>query len=270
MSVGSAEYVLLTGDAGAARLALLQQTYGATSEALLRQLGLSPGMRVLDLGCGTGTMTLWIAKQLGAAGAAVGVDISGAQLDVARREAQRLGLGNVSFHESSVYQTPFPRASFDLVCCRFLLCHVADPERGVREMRALLKPGGIILCEDVDVRSVFCDPPSPGYDKMRDLMIALGVSRGVDYCLGPKLHQIFRQVGFSDPQVHFDQPVFSRGDVKRFWELTFLEAVPAMIQAGLTDERETRDLAKVMSDVARDETALVAQARKVQVWARKN
>jgi len=168
-----------------------------------------------------------------------------------------------------VYQTPFPRASFDVVYCRFLLCHVGDPERGVREMHALLKPGGVLLCEDVDVGSVFCDPPSPGYARMRDLMIALGASRGVDYCLGPRLHRILRRVGFPDPQVRFDQPVFSRGTVKRFWELTFLEAVPAMVQAGLTDEREVRELAKVMSDVAMDETALVAQARKVQVWARK-
>lgn len=227
-------------------------------------------MRVLDLGCGTGTMTRWIASQVGASGAAVGADISAAQLDVARRQAQQQGLGNVSFHESSVYETPFARASFDVVCCRFLLCHVGDPERGVREMHALLKPGGILLCEDVDVGSVFCDPPSPGYDRMRDLMIALGASRGVDYCLGPKLHRIFRRVSFSDPQVQFDQPVYSRDERKRFWELTFLEAAPTMIAAGLTDEREVQALAKVMSDVAADETALVAQARKVQVWARKS
>jgi SAM-dependent methyltransferase len=270
MSAGNAEYVLLTGDAGADRLALLQRTYGPTSQALLRQLGLSEGMRVLDLGCGTGTMTCWIASQLGGSGATVGADISASQLDVARRQAQRLGLSNVSFHESSVYETPFERASFDLVCCRFLLCHVGDPERGVREMHALLKPGGILLCEDVDVASLFCDPPSSGYDKMRDLMIALGASRGVDYCLGPRLHRIFRKVGFADPQVQFDQPVFARGERKRFWELTFLEAAPGMIAAGLTDEGEVQALAKVMRDVAEDETAMVAQARKVQVWGRKD
>jgi len=269
MKTGSDEYTLVTGDAGAERLALLHEVYGPGTEERLRSLGLAAGMRVVDLGCGTGTVSRWLARQVGPDGEAVGVDISTEQLTVARREAERLGLRQLRFHQAGVYDTGLPRGSFDLVYCRFLLCHVGDPAAGVREMRALLKPGGVLLCEDVHVASVFCDPPDEQYHRMRDIMVALGNSRGVDYCLGPRLHQIFKQAGFADTQVHIDQPVYSRGEHKRLWEYTFLEAAPAMIQAGLVDADELRDLAQAMAAVAVDESSIVAQARIVQVWGRR-
>ena len=107
-------------------------------------------------------------------------------------------------------------------------------------------------------------------DRMRDLMVAVGAARGVDfYGLGIRLHRLFRDVGFADVQVRFDQPVYATGDGKRFWEYTVFEAAPAMIQAGLTTPTELAELALELAGVARDEGTIVAQARKVQVWARK-
>lgn len=262
------EYVLVTGDAGAARLALLHDTYGRSTESLLRELGLTTGMRAADLGCGTGTVSRWMASVVGPTGEVVGADVSADQVQVAAREASRQGLPQLRHVQASVYDTGLPREHFDLVYCRFLLCHVGDPAAGIREMRALLKPGGVLLCEDVDVGSVECDPPSALYNRMRDIMLALGRSRGVDYCLGPRLHRVLREEGFAEPQVCIDQPVLSRGEAKRFWEYTFLEAAPAMLRAGLTDEAELRELAAEMARVAQDESVMVAQAKKVQVWAR--
>lgn len=269
MSQGSHEYVLTTGSAGAARLELLHTTYGESTEALLHEVGLTAGMRALDLGCGTGTVSRWMAQRVGESGEVVGLDISEAQLEVARAEAQRRQLGQLRFQSASVYDTGLPRQFFDVVYCRFLLCHVGDPERALREMRALTKMGGVVVCEDVDVSSLSCDPPSPGLFRMRDVMVALGRSRGVDYCLGPRLHRIFRAVGFPRPMVRMQQPVHDVGEEKRFWEYTFIEAAPAMIQAGLTDPAEVDALSKDMATAALDPSTMVAQARKVQVWSRR-
>lgn len=266
---GSSAYVLVTGEAGAERLRLLHHVYGKSTEALLTELGIAPGMRAVDIGCGIGTVSRWMAGCVGSDGAVVGVDVSTAQLEVARREAQRLGLTQLRFHHADAYDTGLPRASFDLVCCRFLLCHLAQPERALREMRALLKPDGALVCEDVDVASIFVDPPSAAMDRMRDLMVAVGAARGVDYGLGIRLHRLFRDAGFANVQVRFDQPVYATGEGKRFWEYTVFEAAPAMIQAGLTTPTELAELALELAGVARDEATIVAQARKVQVWARK-
>jgi SAM-dependent methyltransferase len=268
-SDGSAQYVLTTGEAGAARLRLLHEVYGPGTEARLADLGLSAGMRAADIGCGTGTVARWMAARVGPRGAVAGVDLSPAQLEVAQGEAQRLGLSQLRLRHADAYDTGLPRENFDLVYCRFLLCHLAQPERALQELRALLKPGGTLLCEDVDVGSIFTDPPSPAIARMRDLMLAVGRSRGVDYCLGIRLHRLFREAGFADPQVHIDQPVYATGERKRFWEYTVLEAAPAIVEAGLIAAAELDELAREWARFAHDPTTIIAQARKVAVWARK-
>jgi SAM-dependent methyltransferase len=197
------------------------------------------------------------------------VDVSEAQLDVARRDAERQGLTQLRFQHADAYATHLPRESFDFVYCRLLLCHLGQPERALTEMHALLERNGVLVCEDVDVGSIFADPPSPAVERMRDLMLAVGAARGVDFRLGLRLHRLFRAVGFADPRVRFDQPVYAKGDEKRIWEYTFLEAAPAMIEAGLLAPPELERLAHDLAAIARDETVMVAQARKVQVWARK-
>jgi SAM-dependent methyltransferase len=265
---GSDVYVLITGEAGAARLRLLHEVYGASTEALLTELGLGRAMHAVDLGCGTGTVARWMAARVGPEGLVYGVDVSPAQLDVARSEAQRLGHSHLRFVHADAYATGLPRAAFDVVYCRFLLCHLAEPERALREMIALLKPGGALVCDDVDVGSIFADPPSAVIDRMRDLMRAVGEARGVDYCLGIRLHRLFRQLGLQ-PSVRFDQPVYATGEGKRFWEYTVLEAGPAIVQAGLATEHDLERLAAELAAVARDQSIMVAQARKVQVWARR-
>ncbi len=269
VSDGSSQYVLVTGEAGAARLRLLHVVYGSSTEALLTDLGLVPGMSAADIGCGTGTVSRWLAGRVGGAGVVVGVDVSTAQLEVARRDAERQGLIQLQFQHADAYDTRLPRESFDFVYCRFLLCHLAQPERALAEMRALLKPNGALVCDDVDVASIFADPPSSAVERMRDLMLAVGAARGVDFRLGIRLHRLFRSTGLANPQVSFDQPVYAAGEEKRIWEYTFLEAAPAMIQAGLVRPAELEKLTQELVAVARDETIMVAQARKVQVWARK-
>jgi hypothetical protein len=104
---------------------------------------------------------------------------------------------------------------------------------------------------------------------MRDLMLAVGRSRGVDYCLGIRLHRLFRDAAFSDPQVRVDQPVYATGERKRFWEYTVLEAAPAMVEAGLIAPAQLDELAREWAQVAQDPTTIIAQARKVSVWASK-
>ena len=96
------DYVLTTGDNGADRLRLLDKVYGASTRRMLLEAGLRPGMRVLDVACGVGTVTCWIAEQVGERGAVVAADISPDQLAVARETwASCEGLQPVEFIEAS-------------------------------------------------------------------------------------------------------------------------------------------------------------------------
>ena len=106
ISNGSSAYTLAAGEAGASRLRLLHEVYGASAEALMTELGLSQGMSSVDIGCGIGTISCWMAEQVRAKGCVVGVDISTAQLDVARCDAARLGYAHLRFQRSDANENP--------------------------------------------------------------------------------------------------------------------------------------------------------------------
>jgi SAM-dependent methyltransferase len=160
------KYALATGEAAANRLRILHNVYGPGTRRVLLESGLEEGMRVADLGCGVGIVSALLAELVGSRGQVVGIDANAAQLAEARR---RFGVGtNVRFIEASATDTGLPPGSFDLVYCRFLLIHLPEPHRALREMYALLKPGGILVCEDGDLTACGSEPPS-ALDAFADL-----------------------------------------------------------------------------------------------------
>ncbi|HYH81578.1 MAG TPA: methyltransferase domain-containing protein [Longimicrobium sp.] len=98
------------------------------------------GKRCLDVGCGGGRYTIAMARM--GASEAVGVDLGEAGLEDARARARALGIENVRFQGASALELPFPDASFDFVCCSGVLHHTVGVERGLREIRRVLRPGG--------------------------------------------------------------------------------------------------------------------------------
>jgi SAM-dependent methyltransferase len=260
-------YVLATGEAAAYRLRILHSLYGPGTRRLLLDAGLRPGMRVADIGCGVGMVTAMLAQLVAPEGHVVGIDASAAQLAQAREQLHTGGT-NTRFVEASATKTGLPRESFDLVYCRFLLLHLPEPERALGEMRALLKPNGILVCEDADLTTSGSEPPS-ALDAFADLFCRLGPTRGLDYTLGRRLFHMVQAAGFPTPEVIFNQPVVARGENKRWLELSIAEAGPAFIDARvITAEELDRTLAE-MRRLTADETILAVMPRMAQVWARK-
>jgi SAM-dependent methyltransferase len=261
------EYALATGTAATYRLRVLHSLYGPGARRVLLQAGLQRGMRVADLGCGIGMTTALLADLVGPTGHVVGIDASGEQIAHAR-ELLPPDLSNVSFIEASATDTGLPRGSFDLVYCRFLLLHLTAPDEALREMHGLLKPGGILVCEDGDLTSAGSQPPS-ALDAFADLWGRLGPTRGLDYTLGRRLFQMVLTANFSKPEITFNQPVVARGENKRFLEWSVAEAGPAFLAAGLVTREELARLLGEMQRTAEDETVIALMPRMSQVWARK-
>jgi len=262
-------YVLATGEEGAYRLQIVNSVHGPDTERLLLRAGLIKGMRVADVGCGIGTISAWMAKQVGPNGEVIGVDISPEQIAQAQKDAYRRTLTNLHFKVASAYDIGLPLDSFDLVFCRFLLMHLTHPADALREMAALVKPGGTLVCEDGDFTGPFCEPPSPAFDRLFELYRAVVEHRGADPRVGPKLYRLFLDAGFAQPEVQIVQPVFVRGAAKRLPEWTLTECAPSLIEAGLSTREEIDRLAAEMKAMAEDETTLFGMARMIQVWARK-
>ena len=152
-------YALATGEAADYRLRILHDIYGPGTRRVLLDAGLRRGMRVADIGCGVGMVTAQLAELVGPEGHVIGIDASGAQIAQAHSRLDGHA-ANVSFVEASATDTGLASASFDLIYSRFLLIHLSDPEGALREMRMLLKPGGILVCEDGDLTASGSLPPS--------------------------------------------------------------------------------------------------------------
>ena len=262
-------YVLATGEAAATRLILLDEIFGPDSRELLKTAGLRRGLHVAEIGCGSGLVAAWMAREAGPDGSVCAVDASAGQLRVAREHAESEGVGNISFHEATANNTGLASESFGLVYSRFLLCHLTNPVEALREMRALLREGGVLVCEDYDMSSVMTAPPSRAYERLVEISHHLDVSRGVDSDVGLKLHTLFREAGFERPEVAVKLHSALRGRQKRFWELTLREASKAIVESKAATAEELDSICDEMRAIAEDETTLVVVARVAQVWARK-
>jgi SAM-dependent methyltransferase len=224
-------------------------------------------MCVAVLGCGVGMVTAMLAELVGPEGHVVGIDASVEQL-VQARDRLPPDRTNVRLVAASATDTGLPPASFDLVYCRFLLIHLREPERALREMWALLKPNGILVCEDGDLTTAGSQPPL-ALGAFADLWGRLGPARGVDYTLGRRLFQMVQAAGFPAPDINFNQPVRARGENKRFLELSVAEAGPAFVEAGLITAEELVSTLAEMRRLSADEAVVALMPRMAQVWGRK-
>lgn len=112
------------------------------TDAMLAMAGIGPGMRVLDVAAGTGDQTLEIARRVGPNGSVLATDLSPAILDYAAHKAREAGYANVETRTADGEDLKLDKADFDAAICRLGLMLFPDPGRGLREMFAVLKPGG--------------------------------------------------------------------------------------------------------------------------------
>jgi SAM-dependent methyltransferase len=262
------QYVLATGAAAVRRLLLLHEVYAPEGRRILLKAGLKPGMRVADFGCGVGAVTRMLAEMVGPSGDVTGIDVNAPQLDEADKICAAAAFTNVSFSHADACNTRLPAESFDLVYCRFLLLHLPDPNSCLREMRRVLKPGGLIVVEDGDLATA-TSVPAGALDACADLFTRLGAIRGLNYSLAENLFHMVKVSGFPYPDIYIHQPAIPRGETRFLLKWSVEEAGPGLVRAGLiTGDQLDRTLAD-MHEATLDPDVLVLAPRMSIVWARK-
>lgn len=183
---------------GAHTPAHARRTAQANAAFLLPHL--RPGMRLLDCGCGPGSITVGLA-QIVAPGETVGIDASPDAIHAARAHAASVSGDSVRFDVADVCALPFPAASFDAVFSHAVLQHLPDPLAAVREMRRILRPGGICALADADYDGSVIFPGDPLLPRTFELLRELRVrSGGGDPRVGKRLRALLGEAGFTRTQ----------------------------------------------------------------------
>ena len=156
---------------------------------------LQPGIQVLDVGCGPGSITVGIASRIGS-GSVIGVDMSESQVQLARQSAVEQGASNAQFRAGSAYALPFEDAQFDALFSHALIEHLSEPVRAMREFLRVLKPGGVMGVATPDWSGFLYGPSSPDLVAAVKAFEALQVDNGGDVNVGHKLSQHAVDAGF--------------------------------------------------------------------------
>jgi SAM-dependent methyltransferase len=166
------------------------------TERFLREAGVGPGLRVLDVGCGTGSVTTLAAELVGSHGSVVGIDRSPEVLATARANAAKLALPQVSFVEADL-ATFATDNLFDAVVGRFVLAHQLNPVATVRHLAGLVRPGGVMAFADsLSLPHVLASPRLVLLDQLLTWFLATLRGAGVPTDFGLRLREVFVEADY--------------------------------------------------------------------------
>lgn len=156
---------------------------------------IQPHMAILDIGCGPGTITVDLCK-LVPQGHVIGLERAGEVLDHARAHAREKGAQNVQFIEGDANSLSYADNTFDVVFCHQLLQHVNDPVGILREMRRVVKPGGLVAARESDYGSFTWYPEVEGMMGWQSLYRAVAMNNGGEPNAGRMIHAWAKKAGF--------------------------------------------------------------------------
>jgi len=233
---------------------------------------LEPGNRLLDCGCGPGSLTVGFAEKL-APGQVIGIDREPDQFKSAIDYAAKHNLGNLHFETGDVYALPFEDSSFDIVFCSAVLGSVGKPLLVVQEMTRVLKPGGVIAIKEFDHGGDIIYPQTPLLTQSIDLYQRARTEHGHEQRGGRRLREWLTRNNCAIEYTHafFDQRTTNTGlseYVGRNNRLVDEILAPRYIELGWANREEINAQAREWERFARDPASLYAAAW-VEAIARK-
>lgn len=270
--MASPEYVLGHSAFELARLARQERLIGSATREYFVAAGIESGMRVLDVGSGTGAVACLAANLVGPAGQVVGTDLAAEAIAAARRNVAGKGFGNVSFQQGNPAELNFERP-FDAVVGRYVLLFQADAGQMLRRLAGHLRPGGVMVFHEPDWSFVRSDPPVPLYDRCCNWVTDAFDRAGTSSNMSAKLHHAFLAAGLTSPQMRMRAAIgdsASAGDWLRAVADLVSVLTPAIERAGLAtaSEIDTESLGdRLISDTCAAGSMIVGRAE-IGAWIR--
>jgi SAM-dependent methyltransferase len=176
---------------------------------------LRPGLDLLDVGCGPGTITVDLARRV-APGRTLGIDRSDEVIGQARTHAQAQGI-SVELRSGDIYSLDLPDASFDVVHVHQVLQHLTDPVRALRELRRVLRPSGVLAARDSDYSCFSWAPRDPMLDRWLELYREVARKNGAEPDAGPLLKGWALAAGFDNVCASSSTWTYADAETSAWW-----------------------------------------------------
>lgn len=236
MSASAGGYVMGHTDRERQRLSLQASLIDPFTNGLLLKAGITSGMRVLDLGCGVGGVSLLAARLVAPHGAVHGIDIDPAALEQARSTLRSAGYNFAAFEQTDVNDHQ-PGQPYDAVIGRHILLHMADVPAILRKAVSLVKPGGVVAFQEWDL-SYFPRgfPEMPLAFGVQDMICEFFRRAMPRANIGTQLAHLMQDAGLTMPECRFDSIIACGPNAVVYaWIVECLHSVlPRMSAVGLS------------------------------------
>ena len=254
------------------RLSRQAEIFEPFTRQLLGQAEISKGMRILDVGCGGGDVTLLALELVGPSGKVIGADRAISALQRATERARARRIENVEFFEGDPTEMQFDRP-FDAIIGRFVLMYYPDPVDAIRKLASHVRDGGLIVFQEFDLANWRSLPPAPTFERHIGWIKQTLIATGARTQLGPELYSVFVDAGLPGPSMRMDAVIGGRPDCPAF-ELTAevtRSLLPAMEKLKIATAKEV-DIANLVGHM-RDEVVgargVVLSPALIGAWSRK-
>ena len=207
---------------------------------------LRPGIDLVDVGCGPGTITVDLAQRV-APGRVVGIDSAADVIDAARAAADEAGVA-VELAVGDVYGLDLPDGGFDIVHAHQVLQHVGDPVRALHEMRRVCRPGGVVAARDSIYRAFTWYPEVAGLERWLEVYCSVAEANGGEPDAGSHLRAWCLEAGFSSVEASATAWCFAADEDRAWWgglwadRVTKTSLADRAIELGLSDSAELEEL----------------------------